>query len=186
MSIGKMVNVSGGTDAELLFGVPTHAIDLLTEMRARGARHLGAVRGFRISGAPADAARCRAHALRYRAAERLGRVQGLGGCRVGRLCQINESTLSVPKRPWPWRLKPSAIGGWKLRGDASIWRRPSLPSRRRSRSLGRIRLVGQNSRRERDSLITPEISLIADLNSLQGRKKFPVRMLRELACKALV
>lgn len=41
------------TDAEFLFGVPTHAIDLLAEMRARGARCAGAVRGFRISGAAA-------------------------------------------------------------------------------------------------------------------------------------
>jgi acyl-CoA synthetase (AMP-forming)/AMP-acid ligase II len=39
------------TGAAFLFGVPTHAIDLLAEMRARGARRLGAVRGFRISGA---------------------------------------------------------------------------------------------------------------------------------------
>src|SRR6516162_8038983 len=44
------------TGAEFLFGVPTHAIDLLTEMRARGARHAAAVRGFRISGAAAPAA----------------------------------------------------------------------------------------------------------------------------------
>lgn len=43
------------TGAEFLFGVPTHAIDLLTEMRARGLRRLGAVRGFRISGAAAPA-----------------------------------------------------------------------------------------------------------------------------------
>jgi acyl-CoA synthetase len=41
------------TGAEFLFGVPTHAIDLLTEMRTRGARRAGAVRGFRISGAAA-------------------------------------------------------------------------------------------------------------------------------------
>ena len=34
------------TGAEFLFGVPTHAIDLLTEMRARGARH--ARRGARL------------------------------------------------------------------------------------------------------------------------------------------
>jgi len=47
-------------------------------------------------------------------------------------------------------------------------------------------LVGQNSGRERNSLIRAEISLIADLNSLQGRKKFPVRMRRELARKALI
>jgi acyl-CoA synthetase (AMP-forming)/AMP-acid ligase II len=41
--------------AGFLFGVPTHAIDLLNEMRARGVDHLGAVRGFRISGAAAPA-----------------------------------------------------------------------------------------------------------------------------------
>ena len=44
------------TGAEFLFGVPTHAIDLLAEMRARGARRLGKVRGFRISGAAAPTA----------------------------------------------------------------------------------------------------------------------------------
>ncbi len=38
-----------------LFGVPTHAIDLLTELRARGAERLGLVTGFRISGAAAPA-----------------------------------------------------------------------------------------------------------------------------------
>ena len=43
-----------------------------------------------------------------------------------------------------------------------------------------------NSGRERDSLIGAEISLIADLNSLQGCKKFPVRMRRELAHNALI
>jgi acyl-CoA synthetase (AMP-forming)/AMP-acid ligase II len=41
------------TEASFLFGVPTHAIDLLSEMRARGATKLGAVTGFRISGAAA-------------------------------------------------------------------------------------------------------------------------------------
>ncbi|HEU0217179.1 MAG TPA: class I adenylate-forming enzyme family protein [Stellaceae bacterium] len=43
------------TAAAFLFGVPTHAIDLLAEMRARGLRRLRAVRGFRISGAAAPA-----------------------------------------------------------------------------------------------------------------------------------
>jgi len=41
------------TGASFLFGVPTHAIDLLNEMRERGAHQLGAVKGFRISGAAA-------------------------------------------------------------------------------------------------------------------------------------
>ena len=44
------------TGAEFLFGVPTHAIDLLAELRARDADRRGAVRGFRISGAAAPAA----------------------------------------------------------------------------------------------------------------------------------
>ncbi len=43
------------TGAEFLFGVPTHAIDLLEEIRASGLRRVGAVRGFRISGAAAPA-----------------------------------------------------------------------------------------------------------------------------------
>src|SRR5580704_4076722 len=38
----------------------------------------------------------------------------------------------------------------------------------------------------RDFLITAETSLIARFNSLQGRKKFPVRMRRELARKKLI
>jgi acyl-CoA synthetase len=43
------------TGATFLFGVPTHAIDLLSELRARGAERLGKVTGFRISGAAATA-----------------------------------------------------------------------------------------------------------------------------------
>src|SRR6185312_532440 len=41
------------TGATFLVGVPTHAIDLLAELRARGGSSLGAVKGFRISGAAA-------------------------------------------------------------------------------------------------------------------------------------
>jgi len=41
--------------ATFLFGVPTHAVDLLAEMRARGKGQLGKLRGFRISGAAASA-----------------------------------------------------------------------------------------------------------------------------------
>ena len=44
------------THAEFLFGVPTHAIDLLTEARAGGVARIGRVRGFRISGAAASPA----------------------------------------------------------------------------------------------------------------------------------
>jgi len=41
------------TGANFLFGVPTHAIDLLTEIRRRGVERLAKVSGFRISGAAA-------------------------------------------------------------------------------------------------------------------------------------
>ena len=39
------------TSATFVLGVPTHAIDLLAELRARGLEKLGRVKGFRISGA---------------------------------------------------------------------------------------------------------------------------------------
>jgi acyl-CoA synthetase (AMP-forming)/AMP-acid ligase II len=39
------------TEATFMFGVPTHAIDLLGELRERSASRLGKVTGFRISGA---------------------------------------------------------------------------------------------------------------------------------------
>jgi len=38
-------------DATFIIGVPTHAIDLLSELRARNLKRLGSVKGFRISGA---------------------------------------------------------------------------------------------------------------------------------------
>ncbi len=41
------------TGTNYLIGVPTHAIDLLNEMRERGMTSLGRVKGFRISGAAA-------------------------------------------------------------------------------------------------------------------------------------
>lgn len=41
------------TGATFLFGVPTHAIDLLTELRSREMSHIGVLEGFRISGASA-------------------------------------------------------------------------------------------------------------------------------------
>ena len=44
----------------------------------------------------------------------------------------------------------------------------------------------QNSGRERVSLIRAKIFLVTRFNSLQGGKKFPVRMRRELARKALI
>ena len=41
------------TGATFLFGVPTHAIDLLSELRLRGLSKAGKLEGFRISGASA-------------------------------------------------------------------------------------------------------------------------------------
>ena len=43
------------TGATFLFGVPTHAIDLLADMRKRQASELPKLAGFRVSGAPAPA-----------------------------------------------------------------------------------------------------------------------------------
>jgi acyl-CoA synthetase len=43
------------TGASFLVGVPVHAIDLLAEMRKRGLKGLGRLKGFRISGAAAPA-----------------------------------------------------------------------------------------------------------------------------------
>ena len=39
-----------------MIGVPTHAIDLLSELRAREVKRLGSVKGFRVSGAAVPAA----------------------------------------------------------------------------------------------------------------------------------
>ena len=41
------------TGTTFLVGVPTHAIDLLAEIKTRGERRVGVLRGFRISGAAA-------------------------------------------------------------------------------------------------------------------------------------
>jgi acyl-CoA synthetase len=53
---GSLVDRLEETGTVFLFGVPTHAIDLLGELRARGRAPLARVRGFRISGAAAPAA----------------------------------------------------------------------------------------------------------------------------------
>lgn len=47
----SLVDRLAATGATYLVGVPTHAIDLLAELRARRLSKLGAVKGFRISGA---------------------------------------------------------------------------------------------------------------------------------------
>jgi acyl-CoA synthetase (AMP-forming)/AMP-acid ligase II len=49
-SIG-LVDRIVGVGATFMIGVPTHAIDLLSELRARKLKRVGAVKGFRISGA---------------------------------------------------------------------------------------------------------------------------------------
>lgn len=43
------------TGASFLFGVPTHAIDMLNELRRRGLQTVGRLQGFRVSGAAAPA-----------------------------------------------------------------------------------------------------------------------------------
>ena len=84
--------------------------------------------------------------------------------------------------------KPRLRACWRSNSVTRAPGHPSLPSWQYSRfSRGGIAGASpQNSGRERGSLIAAEISLIANLNSLQGGKKFPVPMRRELACKPLV
>lgn len=41
------------TEATFVFGVPTHAIDMLNELRRRGMKTVGKLKGFRVSGAAA-------------------------------------------------------------------------------------------------------------------------------------
>ena len=48
---GSLVDRIVETGATFIIGVPTHAIDLLSEVRKRGLKQLGQVKGFRISGA---------------------------------------------------------------------------------------------------------------------------------------
>jgi acyl-CoA synthetase len=47
--VDRLVDVG----ATFLFGVPTHAIDMLAELRARGLERVGRLQGFRVSGASA-------------------------------------------------------------------------------------------------------------------------------------
>jgi acyl-CoA synthetase (AMP-forming)/AMP-acid ligase II len=47
----SLVDRLADTGATFVFGVPTHAIDLLAELKRRGLDRLGKVRGFRVSGA---------------------------------------------------------------------------------------------------------------------------------------
>lgn len=50
---GGLIDRLVETNATFLFGVPTHAIDLVAELRKRGLSRAGAVRAFRVSGAAA-------------------------------------------------------------------------------------------------------------------------------------
>ena len=52
---GSLFDRLAETGASFLFGVPTHAIDLLSEMQRRNGASLPKLKGFRISGAPAPA-----------------------------------------------------------------------------------------------------------------------------------
>jgi hypothetical protein len=84
-----------------------------------------------------------------------------------------------PRSP-PRPFRAGGVGRARAPSD-SPRTKPSLPSRATFKISREDRdRSGQNSGREWDSLIKPETSLIADLNSLQGRIIF-VRMRRELA-----
>ncbi|WP_397473602.1 class I adenylate-forming enzyme family protein [Pusillimonas sp.] len=50
---GNLIDRLIETDTTFLFGVPTHAIDMLNELRRRGLKSVGRLQGFRVSGAAA-------------------------------------------------------------------------------------------------------------------------------------
>jgi hypothetical protein len=94
-----------------------------------------------------------------------------------------ETTLATPG---PSHLAPRSVSAPRMhRGQKPSFPFPATLEISREDRMGRQGKY-QNSGRERASLIGSESSLITDLNSLQGRKKFPVRMRRELAGKALI
>ena len=83
--------------------------------------------------------------------------------------------------------KPASIAR-SASAASSILAAPSSPSRQRRGLSGRSHLSAKQMPKKRtraDSLMRENISPIARFNSLQGLKKFPVRMRRELARKAL-
>jgi hypothetical protein len=100
-----------------------------------------------------------------------------------------EVASSARKFPHPRRDKagPIELAGDRIRSTRALG--PSLcllGNIQDSSQEGSIGAHPPKRGRGAGSLITAEISLIANLNSLQGRKKFPVLMRRELARKDLV
>ena len=104
-----------------------------------------------------------------------------------------DAAIAKPETPF---VRVDELGG-QISGDA--WRAfhrgfehlaaPSSPSRQRRGLSGRSHLSAKQMPKKRtraDSLMRGKISLIARFNSLQGRKKFPVRMRRELTHKRLI
>ena len=99
-------------------------------------------------------------------------------------------THAAPARSTGWRAWRRALGERVPRagalGYASNLAAPLFALLSNLRDLSEDRIGRPKWRTRADSLMRAEISLIADLNSLQGRKKFPVRMRRELAHNALI
>jgi hypothetical protein len=101
-----------------------------------------------------------------------------------------EADPPAPARSTRWRAWRRALGERVPRagalGYASNLAAPLFALLGNLRDLSEDRIGRPKWRTRADSLMRAAISLIADLNSLQGRKKFPVRMRRELAHNALI
>ena len=99
-------------------------------------------------------------------------------------------THAALARSTEWRAWRRALGERVPRagalGYASNLAAPLFALLGNLRDLSEDRIGRPKWRTRADSLMRAAISLIADLNSLQGRKKFPVRMRRELAYNALI
>jgi hypothetical protein len=101
-------------------------------------------------------------------------VDGDGGSRRARLGDGERGVArSASDFCIPGRLSLSVELPGDLMRRREHRRRPSLPSRQTFEISGGSDRSGQNSGRVRDSLIRAEISLIADLDSLQGPQKIP-------------
>ena len=117
------------------------------------------------------------------------RTQAQDSSPLGRLATViaRRARESTPATPEAFALSGMAR---VLAAPDAPQTEPSFPSPANARDLsGEIgsldRANAKIVERKRGSLIGSETSLITDLNSLQDRKKFPVRMRRELAGKPL-
>src|SRR5580700_10566073 len=119
----------------------------------------------------------------------LGQIAGITSVRAAWFGPAKRTHAALA-RSTEWRAWRRALGERVPRagalGYASNLAAPLFALLGNLRDLSEDRIGRPKWRTRADSLMRAAISLIADLNSLQGRKKFPVQMRRELAHNALI